>query len=272
MARGLRRAGLVALAAAAPACSLLVDTSGLSQGEEPAGDAVAEARSDGALAETGSDGGGDVEVVDGGPFCARQDASFCDDFDDAALGLSQWTPRTDRGTVSTTSAAAPPSPPYVLAVRTTGNGDAHVYLQADLANVSGRTTLAHALRLEGDHMGGRSIVTEIATTLAGVTHVVGLIIVDGRPALFEGLYLADGGVEESESAPGPPLGSGWVHAVLVADRGPTRSMSVSIDGTIVDARAMNAGAAGGGQLRLRLGLNHENVPITAYFDNVVVTP
>jgi len=273
MSRWLRWALLTSAVAATTACSLLVGTDGLttpSSSDGAPGDAGAGAESsasDASFVDAKGDAG-----VDAGGFCENRAARFCDDFEDEQRGLSRYSLTDDRGTVTRASVAGAPSPTHALACTTTSNTDAHVTAEVELGTGSGKITLAFALRVQGNPSGGNSEVGKIGLATPDLYSAIGLDVEDGVAVLVDRGYLSDGGSWYEATPTGTALGSGWVKVTVEVDYGATRRASLSIDGTVIASRPLDARVPASGSLSVELGLDHENVPLTAYFDDVVVLP
>jgi hypothetical protein len=111
---------VIALAAAAGACSLFTSLDGFTGGTD---DANADANADGASALDGSSGGDVVarDATPDGPWCANQPPhTFCSDFDEVPLGVD-W-PTIETGSSLTVGSSAWTSPPNALFLDHPGTG------------------------------------------------------------------------------------------------------------------------------------------------------
>lgn len=222
---------------AIPACSFLVETSGL-QGDAPdAGVASIDGRADGptfvetdgATTEGGVEGGTDAT---GGRLCADAGTAICDDFDDSTTLASSW--ERDIGNGSATVVGGGLSAPNALELKINAPGThAHVYRTIPFAK---------AVRCDVDMKfldppTGSEIDYLVIHTDAQ-NHNLYLAHFDGKFALAE---WKESGVDRTVDVAAPAIGK-WIHVVLATDG---KSLSLQMDGTsytlsnIVDVNGPN---------------------------------
>jgi hypothetical protein len=214
--------------AALSACSLLIETGGLS-----GGDGAVDARADG-NADASNDGPVDA-TTDAAPerFCSEQadDVLYCEDFDDGFdISLMTCADQTIP-VIATSSAWSPPSALELDVVATPGQ----CYRVVQIGRIATGYAVSFRLRLDAIDGPVRLFNTGVQTT-------------DKRPLLYLQLYpdriaIGDGHqngdgfytfTEPSSSSSPPPLGR-WVHVELTIDGLSTTPRStLRFDGTVID--------------------------------------
>lgn len=244
-------------------CSLFVDTSDL------AGDLAADASSD-VQGERASGEGGDSSArvdADGGKAC---DATFCDDFDDGALGAT-WTSTTLTKSGVLELGATAHSAPNALRARfetSTPQGDRDAFLEKDLGRGT-RLRCDFFVFVEVPPESDFVDIVRVRTTAAGVADYNLLFGVSpvGGATFREDLFLTDGGCgcpRKEASPPAVPL-SRWVAVTLETD---FATASLSYDGRVVAAGPF-AGFTPSSNVFVAIGTRaYKQQPSVVLFDDV----
>jgi hypothetical protein len=280
--------------AASWACTIIVDTSGLSRGIVPEGGASA----DGPSAEAAFDSGGKDDAggtdgrtnLDGGatPFCSRHDAAFCEDFDDPGTGLSAaWQTQFKNATFAKRAEGSAPSGPNVGYAQTgtlvPPDPDAGAFAQALLIHGVGASPslvrLDFSMRLDS-----------YSVSYAGFTGI-GLRIPQGGPAYYLRLVingttmlLTEYSETSNASAGGaslvPPALGTWARYTIVFDRVANKvALYDATNVTALTSRDILPNAPelqGGGILEVRTGIDYSGVSgvasgrIEVAFDDIAV--
>jgi hypothetical protein len=213
-------------AMAVPACSLLVDTSGLSGNDGaadaadtgPPADASEAATRDADALDATSDADGDA-----GFSCPQGSGIFCDDFDHDALG-ARWT-STDKSGATLVLEDGGVTPPNALRAEVLGGPNAYANLIARFPGTpAGHVRCELDMELPASPPLGEIDVLVLATRRVGPTpssYQVYLQHLDTGWALGEFGIIADGGtVDHNTEISDLPIGS-WMH--LVSRRTEARS-------------------------------------------------
>jgi hypothetical protein len=241
MAR-LRSMAIVALAPLI-ACSLVVDTQGLSGGAQTDGGGAEGATPGPPPAPPPvSEGGGDDAGSDADAFsfdAGDAPCSFCDDFDKTALGAS-WTDKNEnRGALSLSNDAL--SPPNSLLAQLTGgagNQTGDISLRRDIATTEKRVRCEVDMKIVAS-LGttGEIDLFEIFTYAADPkSYEVYIAHSDDKWQIAEyGTYQDSGTIDRIQPLSTAPNGGSWVHVTFSTDGS---TASIAFDG-------VTAGTLGG---------------------------
>ena len=257
----LRSFALAGCIATSPACSLLVETSGL-QGE--AADAGTPTRDGDADAPAIVDGDAPM-TADAGPdgptsrLCADAGgAAVCDDFDDAITFGPGWTPEQSNGSLTVVPEGL--SKPNAMQAKINGR-DGTAYLERTIPFVK-------AVRCEldmklADPPTGSEIDYLVIHT-AAANHNLYIAHFDGTFALAE--WKASG-VDRTVTIQPPPIGK-WIHVVLGTDG---KSLFLEIDGTATTLSNIVDVTGPSRQLRFGMPYAAGNAATRVLYDNIVCT-
>jgi hypothetical protein len=232
--RGAARLALVScLVTGAAACTLFVDTKGLSDGASPGSDGGGSPDGPSSTPAPGTDGGDAAAGgVDGAPgrFCdAHKDAIHCEDFDGPAL--TQDRIETRLGSVAVIAAADARSAPNVLvatvpAISASESGDA-CYATPPIPTTSKFHVSFDVLVVTGISV----VVVDVYGIEPANNFTQGSILGDQNFALFQEFsQLQDGGGANGNNANlGASLTPTWHHLDVCFDF-PTLARKASIDG------------------------------------------
>lgn len=217
---------LAAAVSALTACSLLLESSGLSDGTDPRSDgapldadaADAPPTPDAAPSDAGlpdpPDGAADAppdaaEPEDAGPWCTNGPNRFCDDFDEPAPG-ARWT-RVERHKGELAFDGVGLSPPHAL--RTNASPTGWAYLAKTLPGSPSTIRCEFDAKIVTMTETGTADIFEITSELGGApVHGVFLRSYGGTWCLAEHSTLPDGGEAYrcNQLINQPPVGS-WFH-------------------------------------------------------------
>lgn len=252
------------LVASAPACSFLVETSGL-QGEAPDTGATVDGRADGpgfVDPDGATEAAADVEGGTDAPttrLCADAGSvAVCDDFDDATALDPSWTIEEGNGAVAVVADGL--TKPNALQVKVNGP-NTHAYAER-------RIPFAKTVRCELDMKlvdapTGNEIDYLVIHTEAP-NHNLYIAHFDGELALAE---WKQGGVDRSIKVQTPPIGK-WIHVVLATDG---KDLSLQMDGAsytlpnILDVTGPNR------QLQFGMPYTAGNAATRVLYDNILCT-
>lgn len=229
-----------AIAAAIAGCTLLEPLDGLS---EPAS-ALDAASLEAAALDSSVDTGGDVAPgVDAGPFCARVDASFCEDFDDP-VSATRWTLSAVRNAAHGIDVAASTSPPASLFAMTDALGagqTAESYRRIDFPDRKRSLTYAFDLRIDQRAQKGFLIAAAGLddTANSGFTYSASLVLGDATDTLEESSEGAMKTYNDHVLGSRVPTGA-WTRvsvSVRLQDTG-SYALVVSLDGKAVLTEAL----------------------------------
>lgn len=258
----LRSFVLAGCLAASPACSFLVETSGL-QGEapdastsSPDGKADAPAFVADSEADASSEGGADAPT---GRLCADAgSAAVCDDFDDATTFGPGWTQEQSNGALTVVADGL--SKPNALQAKVNG-ADGTAYLQRTIPFVK-------AVRCEldmklADPPTGNEIDYLVIHTPAA-NHNLYIAHFDGTFALAE---WKQSGVDRTVTLQTPPIGK-WIHVILATDG---KSLSLEMDGTATTLGNLVDVSGPTRQLQFGMPYTAGNAATRVLYDNIVCT-
>ncbi len=223
------------MAAAIAACTLVVDTDGLSGGPtaEDGGKDVTAAPSDAMSDAT------DALPVDGGGAkgCAREAHEFCDDFDDGGLGVT-WSMLTVSGNPSVTlTDAASVSSPNGLEVNVSAITDGGVrrvaYLTKSIVGSVKGVEVTFDVRADVLTGGGVNYATLSFDPAAGESssyYSVGLAGAQKSATLYEYKEYPDGGYIEHDHAMSLLPLQKWLHMRFVLTIASPASYQLFVDG------------------------------------------
>jgi hypothetical protein len=207
--RGL--AGLAAAAlAVATACSLVVDTDGLSGGGP---DASAED------APVPGDASADATPA---PDAGRCDADFCDDFDEGVLGARWSRVVAQRGTIAFDTTSFRSAPRSFRATTQADAGEATAYLAYDLPSVPKAIECSFSLRVNAPDGGtvGYADVFQFAAVGPGIgEYQLRLGFFQGQPSVREDVYFDDAACGcPRKDVDLPPIAPGaWLRVTMATD-------------------------------------------------------
>ncbi len=246
--RAARLAACLAIAGLT-ACSLLVDTGGLSGGASDGGGAEGSTPPS-TDAPSGGDGPSGDDAAPDAPHDGDAstvfvcDATFCDDFDDG--GPRGWTDKLlTRGTITTTNDAVTP-PNGLLVQLAAGSGSADVELMKSFSGLPQhmrceldmKVVNAPPSNAEVDYLEFTTLSTDPKTYSVYFAHF------DTGWAVAEFATFGDGGqLDRHSDATPPPIGT-WFHVTFQTDGS---SVSVAYDG--VQASSLGSLTSFGGTER-----------------------
>lgn len=139
------------MAAAFAGCTLLEPLDGFSEPGDKLDGALEGASSEAATTDSSADAGGDAaSAVDAGPFCARVDASFCEDFDDP-VRATRWTLSNVRKAshgIDDSASTSPPSSLFAMTNALDAGETAESYRRIDFPDRATSLTYAFDLRID----------------------------------------------------------------------------------------------------------------------------
>jgi hypothetical protein len=242
--RGAAWAGGIAIALVG--CTLLEPLDGFSQPRDAIDGALESSPSEGAPADGGAprDGGADaVPEADAGPFCARVDASFCEDFDDP-VRLTRWTLSNVRGAAHGVDEAAwtsPPSSLFALTNALDAGETAESYRRIDFPDRM--TSLTYAFDLRIDQRGDQGFLIAAAglddKANTGFTYSTSFILGAGQDTVEEASEGTPSSYDDHILGSRVPVGS-WSHVSVSVQRQDTGSYAlvVTLDGKVVLTEAL----------------------------------
>jgi len=171
------------LAIAFVGCTLLEPLDGFSEPPDALDGALEATSADSSATDAAAptDGGADVLTpIDAGPFCARVDASFCEDFDDP-IEASRWSLSTVQKAAHGIDDAAFTSAPLSLFARTntlvTGESAAS-YRRVDFPSRMSSVTYAFDLRVDTRAQSEFLVAAAGLVDPAGVTYSASIVLGD----------------------------------------------------------------------------------------------
>lgn len=278
MKRAVSVAIVIGAATAAAACSLLVDTNGLSDGDTSADAAGVSPPADATDAPgeaTTMDASSDADAADGdaGFSCPEGSGIFCDDFDHEPLGV-RWT-SIDKGGATLVLESGGVTPPNALRAEVLGGANAYANLIKRFAGApAGHVRCELDMMLPATPPPGEIDVFVLKTNRSAPTpsfYQLYLQHLTNGWALGEFGTTADGGqVDHNGDVADLPIGS-WMHLVLETDGS---TFSLKVGGTLYGTLALSPAAGTTGDTRdIRVGLSYvqNSVAFTARYDNVLCT-
>lgn len=230
-----------------------------------------------ATVAAGADASADADAARSA-FCASQDASFCEDFDEGTeVQGPRWTTTLlDQGTVSRAAPGDAPSPPNVLVASVHAldlNGPIKACLSRDFDVVPEEVHLDHYVRLSA----GPADATVKLSVLSFGEYELELVLTAGNIGLKE--CYAPMGCVDPPYVPLPPRGQGgWMHVQIALQKGQdggSGSIELRIDGKLLHQRAPASEAEGlrTGKLSLAVGIFYTGTsePIEYAFDDVLLS-
>lgn len=269
---------------AVPACSLLVDTNGLSRNDDAgsaadvgvSADAPGEATPDATVLDASTpDATSNVDAADSdaGFSCPQGSGIFCDDFDHDALG-TRWT-SADQGGGSLVFENGGVTPPHALHAEVLGGPNAYANLIERFPEApAGHVRCELDMELPAKPPAGEVDVLVLKTNRGGATpsfYQLYLQHITTGWALGEYGTIADGGpVDHNGNVADLPIGR-WMHLVFETDGS---MLSLTVDGTSYGTLALSPAAGATGDSRdIRVGLAYveQSVAFTSRYDNVLCT-
>jgi hypothetical protein len=231
------------MAAAFAGCTLLEPLDGLSEPRDALDGASAEAASAEAATSDSSSGGDAASAVDAGPFCARVDAAFCEDFDDPARA-TRWTLSNVRKAAHGIDEAASTSPPSSLFATTSAldaGETAESYRRIDFPDRVKSLTYAFDLRIDTRGTQG-FLIAEAGlddTANTGRTYAASVVLGDTTDTVEESSQGATNTYDDHVLASRVPTGK-WTRVSVSIQRQDTGSYAlvVTIDGQAVVTEAL----------------------------------